>query len=84
MAERGEMGSLFTSSHGDTFNCPVEIAEARYGQEVGGKRLNLPDPSHGVNIGGPGVITRYRMRAAATLSAGLSHATHPVWSLNPV
>ncbi len=80
--DRPGTGPLFSSSHGDTFNCPVEVAEARYGLEVVEKRLNPPDPPNADRAGGPGVVTRYRMRTSATLSAGLSHATQPVWSLN--
>ncbi len=77
---RAGTGPLFSSSHGDTFNCPVELAEARYGIEIMDKSLNLsPDASDGFS-GGPGVITRYRLRSEATLSAGLSHAIQPVWS----
>ncbi|MEM8729399.1 MAG: hydantoinase B/oxoprolinase family protein [Pseudomonadota bacterium] len=78
--DRPGTGPLFSSSHGDTFNCPVEIAEARYGLEVVEKRLNPAKPQAGAHGGGPGVVTRYRLRAPATLSAGLSHGTHPVWA----
>ena len=79
-ADRDGTGPLFSSSHGDTFNCPVEVAEARYGLEVVEKRLNSTPAKGDIRTGGPGVVTRYRMRAPAILSAGLSHATQPVWS----
>ena len=79
-AERDGTGPMFSSSHGDTFNCPVEVAEARYGLEVVEKRLNTAPAAGGNRVGGPGVVARYRMHAPATLSAGLSHASQPVWS----
>lgn len=73
---REGQGPMFSTSHGDTFNCPVEIAEARYGFEVLDKELAFAP--HG--NGGAGLTTRYQMRAPAVLSAGLSHAKVPVWS----
>lgn len=80
-AERPGTGPLFSSSHGDTFNCPAEIAEARYGLEVVEKRLKHAPSLDDAHAGGPGVRTRYRMTGPATLSAGLSHKTETVWSL---
>lgn len=80
-ADRPGTGPLFSSSHGDTFNCPAEIAEARYGLEVVERRLNVaPEPCEG-HSGGPGVTLRYRLTSQAILSAGLSHETEPIWSL---
>lgn len=77
--DRPGTGPLYSSSHGDTFLCPAEVAEARYGLEVAERSLNVPpDPAHN---GGPGVRTRYRATAPATLSVGLSHGVEPVWSL---
>ena len=37
---RNGLHSMYSSSHGETFNCPVEICEARYGLNVGWKRLS--------------------------------------------
>lgn len=73
--------AMFSTNHGDTFNCPVEVAEARYGFEVVTKRLgeNCPAPSE--HPGGRGVHTRYRMQAPAVVSAGFSHGVVPVWAL---
>lgn len=79
--ERPGNHAMFSTSHGDTFNCPVEIAEARYGLEVVSKGLGASDDRPGQHPGGRGVVTRYRMRAPATVSAGFSHAVEPVWSL---
>ena len=32
--ERDGLDAMYATSHGDTFNCPAEIAEARYGLDV--------------------------------------------------
>ncbi|MEP3034696.1 MAG: hydantoinase B/oxoprolinase family protein, partial [Pseudoruegeria sp.] len=74
--------AMFSTNHGDTFNCPVEIAEARYGFVVKEKSL-----SFGLDIadefpGGAGVKIAYLLRSEATLSVGYSHANVPVWSVN--
>ncbi|WP_171133552.1 MULTISPECIES: hydantoinase B/oxoprolinase family protein, partial [unclassified Ruegeria] len=63
-------------------NCPVEIAEARYGYEVLEKSLIFSEGNAVEFRGGPGICSRYQMRAKATLSAGFSRAKEPVWSLN--
>ncbi len=80
-SDRTGQDAMFSTSHGDTFNCPVEIAEARYGLEVVEKRLAGMRPGVGENRGGDGVLTRYRLRGPATVSAGLSHGKVPVWGL---
>lgn len=73
--------AMFSTNHGDTFNCPVEVAEARYGFEVVSKALGERPERPGEHAGGRGLVTRYRMRGAAVMSAGFSHAEVPVWSL---
>lgn len=78
--DRAGQGPLFSTSHGDTFNCPAEIAEARYGLDVIEQTLNLEDETRGTHIGGAGLIKRYQLRGPASLSAGYSHASVPVWS----
>lgn len=81
-SDRPGTGPLFSTSHGDTFNCPAEIAEARYGLEVLERSLVFADMFEAGHAGGPGVRTRYLLRAPAQLSAGLSHSVVPVWSQN--
>ncbi|MEM7696247.1 MAG: hydantoinase B/oxoprolinase family protein [Pseudomonadota bacterium] len=78
-AERSGTGPLYSSSHGDTFNCPAEIAEARYGLEVVERTLNPAPPVADGFAGGPGLLTRLRIRGAASLSVGHSHGREPVW-----
>lgn len=77
-AERPGTGPLFSTSHGDTFNCPAEIAEARYGFDVAEQSLIPPAPGQN---GGPGLRKIYVMRGTGVLSAGYSHQRVPVWSL---
>lgn len=79
--KRQGQNAMFSTSHGDTYNCPVEIAEARYGFEVVEKRLaDNPRISESFQ-GGAGVTLRYKMRGSAMLSVGYSHAKQPVWSI---
>ena len=79
-AERAGQSAMFSTNHGDTFNCPVEIAEARYGFDVLEKRLSLAPQTNGEHQGGAGLVLKYQMRNSGLLSTGYSHANVPVWS----
>ena len=79
--DRDGLSAMYSTGHGDTFNCPVEICEARYGLEVGWKRLSESGGGHGLHDGGKGLSVCYRPRAGAVLSAGYSRNRHPVWGL---
>lgn len=79
-SERPGQHAMFSTNHGDTFNCPVEIAEARYGFDILYKSLNDEQSGQAGKPGGSGVAVAYRLRAPAVLSTGYSHATQPVWS----
>ena len=81
-AARDGLDAMYSASHGETFNCPVEICEARYGIDVGYKRLNETDEGRGLHSGGKGLTVSYRPRGRAVLSAGYSRARVPVWGLN--
>ena len=80
-AERDGLDAMYSCSHGETYNCPVEIAEARYGLEVGYKALRDDDAGQGRHSGGKGLAVCYRLRGAALLSAGYSRNKVPVWGL---
>ena len=80
-AERDGLDAMYSASHGDTFNCPVEICEARYGIDVAYKRLTDSEEGRGLHSGGKGVALAYRPRARALLSAGYSRHRQPVWGL---
>lgn len=78
--ERDGMDAMYSCSHGDTFNCPVEICEARYGLDVGYKRLGETKDVDGGSRGGRGVSLVYRLRGDAILSVGFTRNRVPVWS----
>lgn len=80
-ADRDGLDAMYSASHGETFNCPVEIAEARYGFDVLHKRLNDTDEGGGHHVGGKGLNAAYRLRSQAVLSAGYSRNRVPVWGL---
>jgi len=79
-ASRPGQSAMFSTNHGDTFNCPVEIAEARYGFDVLEKKLVFGPSQPNEFAGGAGVQLSYQMRNEAMLSTGYSHAQVPVWS----
>ena len=81
-ATRDGLDAMYSTNHGETFNCPVEICEARYGIDVGYKRLNETDEGRGLHSGGKGLEVSYRPRGRAMLSAGYSRNRIPVWGLN--
>ena len=78
-SERDGLDAMYSTGHGDTFNCPVEICEARYGLIVDHKRLNETDEGAGLHRGGKGLSLAYRLRGPAVLSAGYSRHVEPVW-----
>lgn len=49
----------FSAGHGDTFNCPAEIAEARYGLYVDQLALNEGPGGEGEHRGGKGIVLDY-------------------------
>jgi len=81
-ADRDGLDAMYSASHGETFNCPVEICESRYGIDVGYRRLNETHEGAGLHAGGRGLQTSYRPRGRAALSAGYSRNRHPVWGAN--
>ncbi|TNC62879.1 hydantoinase B/oxoprolinase family protein [Rubellimicrobium roseum] len=78
---RDGLSAMFSASHGDTFNCPAEIAEARYGVLVEQRSLAEQAGGDGLHPGGRGLSVAYRMRGDAVLSVGLSRTRMPVWGL---
>lgn len=78
-ATRDGLDAMYSTSHGETFNCPVEICEARYGIDVGHKRLGEGGEGEGLHSGGRGLDVSYRPRSRVVLSAGYSRNRMPVW-----
>jgi N-methylhydantoinase B len=53
----------FSALHGETYNCPAEVAEARYGVTVDYLSFHDEDGGAGYHRGGKGVRIDYRMRS---------------------
>ena len=73
---------IFSGFHGETYNCPVEIAETRYGLYVDQLSLNMEPGGEGEFRGGKGIVLDYRVRADNTfLTCAYSRNKHKPWSL---
>ena len=56
------VNAMFCALHGDTFNCPAEVAETRYGVTVAQMALNDEDGGAGQFRGGKGIVIDYTIR----------------------
>jgi N-methylhydantoinase B len=61
-ASRDGNDAIFSGFHGETYNCPAEVAEARYGLYVDRLELNLEPGGEGQHRGGHGIVLEYRVR----------------------
>jgi N-methylhydantoinase B len=74
--------AMFSPFHGDTFNCPVEIAEARYGLFVDRLELNPADGGEGRLRGGKGIVLEYRVRGGGCfLTCAYTRSVQRPWAL---
>jgi len=73
--------AMFSLTHGDTYRCPAEISEARYGIDVDRVALNATPGGEGQWRGGRGLEITYRMRGTGQLSVGYSRSVVPPWGL---
>jgi N-methylhydantoinase B len=81
-ATRDGNSAMYSTNHGETFNCPVEIAEARYGFMFRRFGLNREPGGEGRYRGGPGLLQEYEITSTETqLSAGYTRNKQPVWGL---
>jgi N-methylhydantoinase B len=79
---RDGVNAQFSAAHGDTFNCPVEVAEARYGFAYRRLALNDEPGGRGRHSGGLGVIKEFAIGDGETeLSIGYSRHRQRVWGL---
>jgi N-methylhydantoinase B len=62
-ARRDGNNAIFSGFHGDTFNCPAEVAEARYGLYVEKLCLNDAPGGEGEFRGGKGIVLDYLVRS---------------------
>ena len=84
-ASRGSDGNtaMFCGFHGETYNCPAEINEARNGLYVDRMELNLEPGGEGRHTGGRGIVLDYRIRADdGFLTAGYTRSKVPAWGLD--
>ena len=76
------MNANFSAFHGDTFNTPAEISEARHGVYVDQMRLNNSEGGEGKFAGGKGLIMDYRIRSKdAWITAAFTRSKTLPWSL---
>jgi N-methylhydantoinase B len=79
---RDGVNALFSSGHGETFNCPVEVAEARYGLTYRQLSLNDEPGGEGRHRGGRGIVKEFMIGGPETeMSIGYSRARQRVWGL---
>ncbi|TWG98077.1 N-methylhydantoinase B [Mesorhizobium sp. J18] len=81
--DRDGNSAIFCGFHGETYNCPAEINEARNGLYVDRMELNLEPGGEGKFTGGRGIVMDYRVRADnGFLTVGYTRSKFPAWSLD--
>jgi N-methylhydantoinase B len=74
--------AMFSGFHGDTFNCPAEVAEARYGLYVEQLALNEEAGGEGEFRGGKGIVLDYRVRSNdCFFTCAYTRNKHKPWAL---
>ena len=74
--------AIFSGFHGETYNCPAEISESRYGVTVDQMSFHDEEGGEGKHRGGKGVCIDYRMRSDnAWLTAAYTRSKFPPWPL---
>lgn len=72
----------FSISHGDTFNCPIEVNEARNGIQVDRYVLNPEASGAGRFRGGKGIELHYRIiEEQGWVTAGYTRSVIPPWGI---
>ena len=75
--------AIFSGLHGETYNCPAEISEARNGLFVECLKLNEKDGGEGEKRGGKGICLRYVIRGNnASLIASYTRSKILPWGIN--
>jgi N-methylhydantoinase B len=81
-AGRDGNSAIFSGFHGDTFNCPAEVAEARYGLFVEQLALSQEPGGEGEHRGGKGIVLDYRVRSnGCFFTCAYTRNKHKPWSL---
>jgi N-methylhydantoinase B len=74
--------AIFCGFHGETYNCPAEINEARNGLIIDRMELNTDIGGEGKYTGGRGIRLDYRIRADNSfLTAYYTRSRFPAWPL---
>jgi N-methylhydantoinase B len=74
--------AMFSGFHGETYNCPVEVAETRYGLYVDQLRLNDEPGGEGEFRGGKGIVLDYRVRSdGCFFTCAYTRNKHRPWAL---
>lgn len=81
--DRDGNSALFSPVHGDTFNCPAEVAEGRYGLYVEELALSDAPGGAGEHRGGRGITLEYRVRSdGCFLTCSYRRSREPPWPLS--
>jgi N-methylhydantoinase B len=81
-AFRDGASAQFSGFHGDTFNCPAEVAEARYGLYVDRLQLSDEPGGEGQHRGGKGILLDYRVRSdGCFFTCAYTRNKHKPWAL---
>ncbi len=82
-AWRDGNSAIFSGFHGDTFNCPAEVAEARYGLFVEQLTLNQEPGGEGEHRGGKGIVLDYLVRSdGCFFTCAYTRNKHKPWALH--
>lgn len=74
--------AIFSGFHGETFNCPAEVAETRYGLYVDRMALNDEPGGEGRFRGGRGLLLDYRVRSdGCFFTIAYTRNKHRPWAL---
>ncbi|MEM8729397.1 MAG: hydantoinase B/oxoprolinase family protein [Pseudomonadota bacterium] len=74
---------IFSGFHGETYNTPAEISEARNGLFVDRMELNTEPGGEGQWSGGRGLVLEYRIRTeTGFLTAGFTRSRIKPWALD--
>ena len=78
----GQNGQMSGAS-GETYNCPVEVREARHGVIIEGYGFHSLDGGEGRYRGGKGIFADYRIRSEeAWLTGYHTRGIHPPWGMH--
>jgi len=74
--------AMFSGVHGDTFNCPAEVNEAKNGLFVNRMELNTEPGGEGRYTGGRGIVMEYEIRSTdGTATVAFTRSKFPPWGV---